>query len=192
MTDGVSTGCSDPIGVYGARTHKLLYALARRQGRSTSREGHVGCVTCLKLCGGGSFRGPAGAGPGTSRTGARYLVGEHGAIVTALAVAGATLCSAGADGFVGLWTSRRSRPPASSRPSRRSTRSPSSGRSFAARGDGETMRRVGVSAASARCAAVRRREPARGRQETLPGTRRRLNQRLGRVAATPLPAAALF
>ena len=30
-------------------------------------------------------------------------VGEHGAIVTALAVAGATLCSADADGFVGLW-----------------------------------------------------------------------------------------
>ena len=109
-TDGVKiyAGCRDhAIRVYDARTHKLLYALGAPAGPlDVAREGHVGCVTCLKLCGRRLF---SGGGDRTLRAwdvkdrGPLRKVGEHGAIVTALAVAGATLCSADADGFVGLW-----------------------------------------------------------------------------------------
>ena len=109
-TDGahVYAGCRDhAIRVYDARTHKLLYALGAPAGPlDVAREGHVGCVTCLKLCGRRLF---SGGGDRTLRAwdvkdrGPLRKVGEHGAIVTALAVAGATLCSADADGFVGLW-----------------------------------------------------------------------------------------
>ena len=109
-TDGahVYAGCRDhAIRVYDAQTHKLLYALGAPAGPlDVAREGHVGCVTCLKLCGRRLF---SGGGDRTLRAwdvkdrGPLRKVGEHGAIVTALAVAGATLCSADADGFVGLW-----------------------------------------------------------------------------------------
>ena len=104
----IYAGCRDhAIRVYDARTHKLLYALGAPAGPlDVAREGHVGCVTCLKLCGRRLF---SGGGDRTLRAwdvkdrGPLRKVGEHGAIVTALAVAGATLCSADADGFVGLW-----------------------------------------------------------------------------------------
>ena len=109
-TDGakIYAGCRDhAIRVYDARTHKLLYTLGAPAGPlDVAREGHVGCVTCLKLCGRRLF---SGGGDRTLRAwdvkdrGPLRKVGEHGAIVTALAVAGATLCSADADGFVGLW-----------------------------------------------------------------------------------------
>ena len=109
-TDGavIYAGCRDhAIRAYDARTHELLYALGAPAGPlDVAREGHVGCVTCLKLCGRRLF---SGGGDRTVRAwdvrdrGPLRKVGEHGAIVTALAVAGATLCSADADGFVGLW-----------------------------------------------------------------------------------------
>ena len=120
-TDGVKiyAGCRDhAIRVYDARTHKLLYALGAPAGPlDVAREGHVGCVTCLKLCGRRLF---SGGGDRTVRAwdvrdrGPLRKVGDHGAIVTALAVVEKTLCSADADGFVGLWDSRPWRPPASS------------------------------------------------------------------------------
>ena len=60
-TDGahVYAGCRDhAIRVYDARTHKLLYALGAPAGPlDVAREGHVGCVTCLKLCGRRLFSG---------------------------------------------------------------------------------------------------------------------------------------
>ena len=109
-TDGskIYAGCRDhAIRAYDARTHELLYALGAPAGPlDVAREGHVGCVTCLKLCGRRLF---SGGGDRTLRAwdvkdrGPLRKVGEHGAIVTALAVAGPTLCSADADGFVGLW-----------------------------------------------------------------------------------------
>ena len=109
-TDGVHVyaGCRDhAIRVYDAQTQKLLYALGAPTGPlDEAREGHVGCVTALKLHGGTLF---SGSGDSTVRAwdvqerGPLRKVGEHGAIVTALAIVDATLYSADANGFVGLW-----------------------------------------------------------------------------------------